>query len=1257
MAKNKSLEHGCLACSFGFDFKRRGNLTRVRDSVVAYTVGNLLTLRDVKTQRQTYLRSAEGGNIGLVAVDGDGTHIAIGENGAAPRISIYSYPSLELVNTIHGGAAACYSTGKFSPDGQLLASVSGLPDYWLTLWDWKTAKTVLRAKAYGQEVFDLSFLGANSERMITHGAGHIQFWQMVKTFTGLKLQGTLGKFNGEPLSNITCVLELPFNDMILTSTEYGALLIWVDGRVQYKIMRANASSDDEDCHGGSIETMIYINNGSVILTAGDDGWVREWNIDEIRRVISSQSKGVVCMKPISKRSIDGANIRHICALENKLFIQDSGRGLVCSLDDDDMERPVVSAHSGVITACETSLNSTHLITCDNIGEVHCYDYLSRAFLYKSRFSCSATALTNVPLNVNEDGRCIVVGFADGVVRVLVRNTSSWRLALALKPHAHAVEQFTWSSDGEYLAIAAANNTVFIFSSSSFASTLQFEPIGFIRLSARPKKIFWDGESIFGAQIEDEMHCFAVHRDLGESRKDSYEIDVTPRITTDVETKNAVDESFSAITYDNSYCVKICKSGSFEVHALSDASPSNTHSSIDEALCIYPEVEAIDTLSAQCASIEEVLQRERAKELSEEEAAALIRLSSLVALCRDEFNVIIEENAKLPREMRISGAELLVDDTQMRRIREDSVHWLKATHDKLQSSVMCAESVSNQLQKSYYDKIMALPRMIHSSSEALTCSSFALRAGSEGDWQTTTVAEATVHECEQEMRVVHVQNTCISENAHERQSIEGSEMSSEARRRFERLRRNEELRKLEKAEPLKDQTDDSEALKRDNLGDGFPLRCVPDSRVPPEDKLTTEGKLSELRYVDGQLRGNQSRFNREFDCIDAKDAVTDEDLISLCHLKADIIARSKVIELSRIVVHRELSVMPEYDVKNTEMQNAQRQAKEEVETARAAVENAQTAVNDQQTKLEGQNGVKAEIEATFDKFMIPGVPRAALLKVFHKRVVNKTEQKSDKGDSDSDLDSDFDDDSYYSSSDEENGDTCPKGCDSAVYERVCDLRLQRIEAMDAITEIQRALDGKKKIHDAALKKLRSLEENVRVLERDADAFEKVKQQSLNGLRTAFVLPVSCVETSQGDMDDMIIFSKTRLAELENKVVEWDAEVLKLKRQQQELKREHSSLIAQRSAKAKEFQSLQRKYSETQIRKFGKLIVLEDLDKVVNNGQGTEDLRDKLKVQELENARELREIKKDISNVEREVLNLTEAHTTCLNELLALRSVKV
>ena len=58
---------------------------------------------------------------------------------------------------------------------------------------------------------------------------------------GWKLQDTLGKFNGEPLSNITGAVELPFKNMILTSTEYGALLIWVDGCAQFKIMRRSAS--------------------------------------------------------------------------------------------------------------------------------------------------------------------------------------------------------------------------------------------------------------------------------------------------------------------------------------------------------------------------------------------------------------------------------------------------------------------------------------------------------------------------------------------------------------------------------------------------------------------------------------------------------------------------------------------------------------------------------------------------------------------------------------------------------------------------------------------------------------------------------------------------------------------------------------------------------------------------------------------------------------------------------------------------------
>jgi hypothetical protein len=41
------------------------------------------------------------------------------------------------------------------------------------------------------------------------GAGHIKFWNMARTFTGLKLQGTLGKFGQTEMNDIIGFLALP----------------------------------------------------------------------------------------------------------------------------------------------------------------------------------------------------------------------------------------------------------------------------------------------------------------------------------------------------------------------------------------------------------------------------------------------------------------------------------------------------------------------------------------------------------------------------------------------------------------------------------------------------------------------------------------------------------------------------------------------------------------------------------------------------------------------------------------------------------------------------------------------------------------------------------------------------------------------------------------------------------------------------------------------------------------------------------------
>ena len=59
---------------------------------------------------------------------------------------------------------------------------------------------VLRSKAFSQEVFGVTFSPFFEETLTTSGTGHIRFWKMAETFTGLKLQGDIGRFGNEDLS-------------------------------------------------------------------------------------------------------------------------------------------------------------------------------------------------------------------------------------------------------------------------------------------------------------------------------------------------------------------------------------------------------------------------------------------------------------------------------------------------------------------------------------------------------------------------------------------------------------------------------------------------------------------------------------------------------------------------------------------------------------------------------------------------------------------------------------------------------------------------------------------------------------------------------------------------------------------------------------------------------------------------------------------------------------------------------------------------
>ena len=161
--------------------------------------------------------------------------------------------------------------------------------------------------------------------------------------------------------------------------------------------------------------------------------------------------------------------------------------------------------------------------------------------------------------------------------------------------------------------------------------------------------------------------------------------------------------------------------------------------------------------------------------------------SFVELCREEFDSILRANRNLPEEEQMSNVELFVDEIPMKQVREESLHPLKAKLDRFQSSFLRAEGVTRQLHAKYFSKIASLPRVVRSREESWVCSSFMLRSVKE-DSASTPTKTVCLNDRQQSLDVADTGETSPNKTTLQNTSNDFANMSSEARRRLERLQR-------------------------------------------------------------------------------------------------------------------------------------------------------------------------------------------------------------------------------------------------------------------------------------------------------------------------------------------------------------------------------------------------------------------------------------------------------------------------------------
>ncbi|KAF8567675.1 Cilia- and flagella-associated protein 44 [Paragonimus westermani] len=487
--------------SFGFDALRRENLQLLEPDTICYLAGNYLEILNLKTEQKKYVRTIGGVGVGAFSVHPKKTEIAIAEKDVNPLVCIYRYPSMELYRILSEGTQKEYAACQFSPDGEMIATVGSDPDYMLTLWEWRNEQIVLRAKAFSQDIYRVSWSADLAGVLTTAGAGHVRFWKMANTFTGLKLQGKLGKFGKTELSDIEGFVILP-DGKVLTGCSWGNLLVWDGDLIKVQISRKNK----RPCHTGLI--MHIVMDEGELMTVGQDGWIRTWDFETVDTAECLEEGGIFELEPMNELQVSPqAKLNYLVKVqgeESTLWYAQDADGALWKLDlsfshTSLAPEPLKRFHSDAIRDCVTSPFAYTAATIGQDGRVFIHDLVNKTSILRRRFPAAGTKLIWSPPQVDPKGKTLVAGFEDGVVRVLqfgenpetdptrkAKHFALLDLGQSLKPHVKAVNSMAYNEAGTHFVTGSEDATIFFFTVHS----KMLIPIGFVEVGGPVVKVQW-----------------------------------------------------------------------------------------------------------------------------------------------------------------------------------------------------------------------------------------------------------------------------------------------------------------------------------------------------------------------------------------------------------------------------------------------------------------------------------------------------------------------------------------------------------------------------------------------------------------------------------------------------------------------------------------------------------------------------------------------------------------------------------------------
>ncbi|XP_076637400.1 cilia- and flagella-associated protein 44 isoform X1 [Colletes latitarsis] len=499
--------------SYAYDCQRYFNLCVADTNTIVFASGNIIHFFDVEENKIWFRRGSMGGGIGHICKNPTIEHIAVGENGINPLITIYKWPSMEIITTLKGGTTKRYFHLTYSPDGLLLTSQGGEPDYYISLWNWKESQIILQCKSHVQDVYNVTFSKYIPDQLTSCGLGHIKFWKMSKTFTGLKLKGETGKFGNTEISDIIAIHPMP-NETVISGCEWGNILLWDESIIKLEACRKNKQAT----HTGHIAQFEFINGE--LISIGLDGWIRFWFYESIDDADLPSNEQLFEIEPIyefyitegreySKRN---AMLMSIQKQEPNVpektiwYAQDGNGGLwlldLCTSKKQHRQNKIFTCHAGSIVDMDVAVWGPFVASLDENGQLHIYNYIEKKLNVVHSFHDLGTQVIWFPCEIEKTGSTLVCAFKSGIIRMITIaiktastnnniNENYTRLIQVLKPHSMPISVMCFNISCSLLITGSEDATIFTFHIQSTNTYPKIIPIGYVKVPSSVTCMTWN----------------------------------------------------------------------------------------------------------------------------------------------------------------------------------------------------------------------------------------------------------------------------------------------------------------------------------------------------------------------------------------------------------------------------------------------------------------------------------------------------------------------------------------------------------------------------------------------------------------------------------------------------------------------------------------------------------------------------------------------------------------------------------------------